>query len=94
LTDAGPAQPTPPAPPEDPISALLALANQHEQEGRLDEAEAMLAEAEDAFSQLSSGPHRAAAWVAQGDLAQRRGDDRRAAVLYRQAAEALQDFRF
>ena len=39
-------------------------------------------------------PHRAAAWVAQGDLAQRRGDDRQAAVLYRQAAEALQDFRF
>ena len=55
---------------------------------------AMLAEAEDALAQLSSGPHRAAAWVAQGDLAQRRGDDRQAAVLYRRAAEALQDFRF
>ena len=46
------------------------------------------------FAQLSSGAHRAAAWVAQGDLAQRRGDDRQAAVLYRRAAEALQDFRF
>ena len=40
------------------------------------------------------GSHRAAAWVAQGDLAQRRGDDRQAAALYRRAAEALQDFRF
>jgi hypothetical protein len=54
----------------------------------------MLAEAEDALAQLSSGPHRAAAWVAQGDLAMRREDDRQAAVLYRRAAEALQDVRF
>ena len=61
---------------------------------RLDEAETALAEAEDALSQLSSASHRAAAWIAQGDLAQRRGDDRRAAGLYRRAAEALQDFRF
>jgi tetratricopeptide (TPR) repeat protein len=61
---------------------------------RLDEADTVLADAEDAFSQLSSASHRAAAWIAQGDLAARRGDERRAAVLYRQAAEALQDFRF
>ena len=61
---------------------------------RLDEAETALAEAEDAFAQLSSASHRAAAWIAQGDLAARRGDERRAAVLYRRAAEALQDFRF
>jgi tetratricopeptide (TPR) repeat protein len=61
---------------------------------RLDEAESALGDAEDAFSQLSSASHRAAAWIAQGDLATRRGDERRAAVLYRQAAEALQDFRF
>ena len=61
---------------------------------RLDEAESALGDAEDAFSQLSSASHRAAAWIAQGDLAARRGDERRAAVLYRQAAEALQDFRF
>lgn len=61
---------------------------------RLDEAETVLADAEDAFAQLSSASHRAAAWIAQGDLAARRGDERRAAVLYRQAAEALQDFRF
>jgi tetratricopeptide (TPR) repeat protein len=61
---------------------------------RLDEAEEALANAEDAFDQLSSASHRAAAWIAQGDLAARRGDERRAAGLYRQAAEALQDFRF
>src|SRR5581483_9068372 len=45
-------------------------------QGRFDESQTALAEAEDAFAQLSSGSHRAAAWVAQGDLAQRRGDDR------------------
>jgi tetratricopeptide (TPR) repeat protein len=61
---------------------------------RLDEADAVLTDAEDAFAQLSSASHRAAAWIAQGDLAARRGDERRAAGLYRQAAEALQDFRF
>jgi tetratricopeptide (TPR) repeat protein len=61
---------------------------------RLDEAEVALAEAEDALSQLSSASHRAAAWIAQGDLAQRRGEDRAAAAHYRRAAEALQDFRF
>src|SRR5437763_1290423 len=61
---------------------------------RLDEAGTALAEAEDAFAQLSSASHRAAAWIAQGDLAARRGEERRAAGLYRQAAEALQDFRF
>ena len=46
------------------------------------------------LAQLSSGSHRAAAWVAQGDLARRRADDAGAAELYRRAAEALQDFRF
>jgi hypothetical protein len=61
---------------------------------RLDESETALAAAEDAFALLSSASHRSAAWIAQGDLAARRGDERRAAVLYRQAAEALQDFRF
>jgi hypothetical protein len=54
----------------------------------------MFKAAEGSFEQLSSVSHRAAAWVAQGDLAVRRGDDRQAAHLYRRAAEALQDFRF
>jgi hypothetical protein len=49
---------------------------------------------EAAYDQMSSGSHRADAWIAQGDLAARRGDDRTAAKLYRQAADALQDVRF
>jgi tetratricopeptide (TPR) repeat protein len=64
------------------------------EQGRLDEAEEMFARAEANFDQLSSASHRAAAWVAKGDLAARRGDDRKAAELYRRAAEALQDFNF
>ena len=50
--------------------------------------------AEQTCDQLESGSHRAAAWIAQGDLASKRGEDRRAARLYRRAAETLQDFRF
>ena len=75
-------------------NARLVLGRALLEQGRLDESEAALASAEDAFSQLSSASHRAAAWIAQGDLASKRGDERRAAVLYRRAAEALQDFRF
>ena len=63
-------------------------------QGRLDEADAVLAEAEGSLVRLSSGAHAAAAGIAQGDLARRRGDDRRAAGFYRRAAETLQDFRF
>jgi transcriptional regulator with XRE-family HTH domain len=75
-------------------NAQLVLGRALLQQERLDEAEAALAEAEDTLAQLSSGAHRAAAWVAQGDLASRRSDDRAAARLYRRAAETLQDFRF
>jgi tetratricopeptide (TPR) repeat protein len=75
-------------------NARLVLGRALLDQERLDEADDVLAQAEDALAQLSSGPHKAAAWVAQGDLAQRRGDDRRAAALYRAAAETLQDFRF
>jgi len=64
------------------------------EQGRLDEADEALRAGERAYDQLSSGSHRASAWVAQGDLAARRGDDRAAARLYRQAADALQDVRF
>src|SRR6266545_4662485 len=64
------------------------------EQGRLDEAEPVLAEAELSLSQLSSASHRAVAWTAQGDLASCRGDDSAAAALYRRAAEALQDVRF
>ena len=64
------------------------------EQGRLDEAEEAFGRAEDAFDRLSSASHRASAWIAQGDLATRRGDERRAAMLYRRAAESLQDVRF
>jgi tetratricopeptide (TPR) repeat protein len=75
-------------------NARLVLGRALLEQGRLAEAEEAFALSEDAFAKLSSASHRAAAWVAQGDLATKRGDERRAAVLYRRAAEALQDFRF
>jgi tetratricopeptide (TPR) repeat protein len=75
-------------------NAQLVLGRSLLEQGRLDDAEAAFAAAEESFSQLGSGSHRAAAWVARGDLAARRGDDREAAELYRSAAEALQDVRF
>jgi tetratricopeptide (TPR) repeat protein len=75
-------------------NARLVLGRALLEQDRLGEAESAFAEAEDAFARLSSASHRAAAWIAQGDLATKRGDERRAAVLYRRAAEALQDFRF
>jgi tetratricopeptide (TPR) repeat protein len=75
-------------------NARLVLGRALLEQNRLDEAEVAFGAAEDAFAQLSSASHRAAAWIAQGDLATSRGDERRAAVLYRRAAETLQDFRF
>jgi tetratricopeptide (TPR) repeat protein len=62
--------------------------------GRLEEAEECFKAADAAFEQLGSVSYRAGAWVALGDLAGRRGDDREAARLFRNAAEALQDIRF
>jgi tetratricopeptide (TPR) repeat protein len=75
-------------------NAQIVLGRALLEQGRLDEAEHALAEAELSLSQLSSASHRAVAWTAQGDLASRRGDDSAAATLYRRAAEALQDVRF
>ena len=75
-------------------NARLVLGRALLEQDRLDEAEAAFAEAEDAFDKLASASHRAAAWIAQGDLATKRGEERRAAQLYRLAAETLQDFRF
>src|SRR5919198_2103336 len=64
------------------------------EQGRLDEAEEYLRASDSSAEQLESLSHRAAAWMARGDLAAKRGEDRVAAKLYRQAAEALQDVRF
>jgi tetratricopeptide (TPR) repeat protein len=75
-------------------NAQLVLGRALLEQGLLDEAEEAFTAGERAYDQMSSGSHRAAAWVAQGDLAARRGDDRTAARLYRQAADALQDVRF
>jgi tetratricopeptide (TPR) repeat protein len=75
-------------------NAQLVLGRALLEQDRLDEAEVAFDAGERAYDQLSSASHRASAWVAQGDLAARRGDDRTAARLYRQAADALQDVRF
>jgi tetratricopeptide (TPR) repeat protein len=75
-------------------NAQLVLGRSLLEQDRLDEADEAFQAGERAYDQLSSGSHRASAWVAQGDLAARRGDDRAAARLYRQAADALQDVRF
>jgi tetratricopeptide (TPR) repeat protein len=64
------------------------------EQNRLDEAQEFLRAADSSFEQLSSASHRAAAWVALGDVSAKRGNDREAAHLYRRAAETLQDFRF
>ena len=75
-------------------NAQLVLGRALLEQDRLDEAAEMFDRAETSFEQLSSASHRAAAWVAKGDLAAKLGDDRNAAHLYRRAAESLQDFRF
>jgi tetratricopeptide (TPR) repeat protein len=64
------------------------------EQGRLDEAETAFATAERAYDQHGAPSYRAAAWMAQGDLATRRGDPATAARLYRRAAELLQDLKF
>ena len=75
-------------------NAQLVLGRSLLEQGRLDEAEAAFTNAEACFGELGSASHRAAAWVARGDLATLRGDHQRASELYRTAAEALQDVRF
>ena len=62
--------------------------------GQYEEAGDCFRAADAAAEQLASISHRAEAWVALGDLAARRGDDRESARLYRNAAEALQEIRF
>ena len=75
-------------------NAQIVLGRSLLEQGRLDEAEVVFDEAEASLTQLSSASHSAVAWTAQGDLASRRDDAKAAAVLYRRAAEALQDVRF
>jgi tetratricopeptide (TPR) repeat protein len=75
-------------------NAQIVLGRSLLERDRLDEAEEWFRRAETNFDQLSSASHRAASWIALGDLEAKRGDDRAAAGLYRRAAEALQDFHF
>ena len=79
---------------DDVGTAQLALGRALLEQSRLDESDAALAAAAVSFDQLGSVSHRAAAWMAQGDLASRRGDDAEASRLYRRAAEMLQDLKF
>ena len=72
-------------------SAQIVLGRSLMEQGRLEEAEEALADAEASFSQLSSVSHNALAWTARGDLALARGNDRGAGELFRRAAEALQE---
>jgi tetratricopeptide (TPR) repeat protein len=75
-------------------NAQLVLGRALLAQDRVDAAADAFGAAERSFAQISSPSHMAAAWVAQGDLATHRGDNRRAAQLYRRAAETLQDIRF
>ena len=75
-------------------NAQLVLGRSLLDQEKLEEAEASFELAERTFKQVSLSSQLAAAWIAQGDLAARRSDDRSAAQLYRRAAETLQDFRF
>ena len=75
-------------------NAQLVLANALLEQERYDEAAEYFAAAESSFDKQSAVSQRARAWMGQGDLAGRKGDDRQAARLYRRAAETLQDFHF
>src|SRR5947209_910651 len=75
-------------------NAQIVLGRALLEQGRLDEAGTVFDQAEASLTQLSSASHAAVAWTAQGDLALRRNDVQSAAILYRRAAEALQDVRF
>ena len=72
-------------------TAELTLGRALGAQGRLDEADVCIARAEEAFAQASSVGHRSSAWIARGDLATERGNDRTAASLYRRAARALRE---
>ena len=75
-------------------SAQLMLGRALLDQGRLADAEEQFGAAGASFQQMDSIGHRATVWLAQGDLATRRGDLETAATIYRRAAEALQDVRF
>lgn len=75
-------------------STQLVLGRALLEQGRLADAEEQFGAADDSYKQMDSIGHRATVWLAQGDLATRRGDLETAAPIYRRAADALQDVRF
>ncbi len=75
-------------------NARLVMGRAHLECGRIDEAERSFTAAADCFTAVESISHMAGAWVAIGDVASQRGDVKRAAELYRRAADALQDVRW
>jgi len=64
------------------------------EQDKLEEAGQWLRASDSSAERLESIGHRAAAWIALGDLETRRNNQPEAAKLYRRAAEALQDVRF
>jgi tetratricopeptide (TPR) repeat protein len=72
-------------------TAQLTLGRALSAQGRLDDADRWISAADETFEQARSAGHRSSAWIARGDVESRRGNDRVAAGLYRQAARALQE---
>ena len=72
-------------------TAQLTLGRALAAQGALDDAETWISAADDTFARARSAGHRSSAWIAQGDVESRKGDDRAAAGLYRRAALALQE---
>jgi tetratricopeptide (TPR) repeat protein len=75
-------------------NAQVVLSRALAERDRSDEAERVLDDADDTFARYGSSSHRAIAWVARAELAERRGDVDTAVRLYRRAVEALQDVHF
>jgi tetratricopeptide (TPR) repeat protein len=74
-------------------NAQIVLGRAVLEQGRVEEAEEIFAQAERTLDRAAPG-ERAAVWLAQGDAAARRGSLEESAERYRRAAEALQDFHF
>ena len=72
-------------------TAQLTLGRAYAAQGRLDDADRWIGVADETFEQARSASHRSSAWLAQGDVESRRGNDREAAGLYRRAARSLQE---
>jgi transcriptional regulator with XRE-family HTH domain len=72
-------------------TAQLTLGRALAARGSLDDAQTWIATADETFERARSAGHRSYAWIARGDVEQRRGDDRAAAGFFRRAARALQE---